>query len=389
MWLTLAFIRRHVILVMATINQHDFKELTFGEVTVLDKELGRGSYGKVYAVKYRGTLCAAKEIDSILIDSVSQPERRGFIESFLRECRLWSKLRHPNIVQFIGVYYPGGAFSSSSNNVRIPVMVMEMMVDSLISFVKKHEKIPVHIKYSIVHDVSHGLCYLHNHDPPIVHRDLSPNNVLLTTHHVAKISDQGVAKVIEDESRNNRGKLTKAPGMVDFMPPECLTDHPVYDTPVNVFSFAGIILYTFNQWWPNPSSLVQCDARNRPIKFLTEIERRQQHLDKMIGEAEVLRPLVEQCLFNDPRIRPTAVIICERIQVAKDAYLRRCPQDVIILHQQFEQLNLEYAQQQKLIEQKTQNPNTDLERLRKVQKQKVTELEQQLDLIQVMIKFKF
>ena len=55
----------------------------------------------------------------------------------------------------------------------------------------KHEKIPVHIKYSIVHDVSLGLCYLHNHDPPIIHWDLSPNNVLLTAHHVAKISDQG------------------------------------------------------------------------------------------------------------------------------------------------------------------------------------------------------
>ena len=65
---------------------------------------------------------------------------------------------------------------------RLPVMVMEMMADSLTSFVDKHEKIPVHIKYSIVHDVSLGLCYLHNHDPPIVHRDLSPNNVLLTAH---------------------------------------------------------------------------------------------------------------------------------------------------------------------------------------------------------------
>ena len=87
----------------------------------------------------------------------------------MRECRQCSTLRHPNVIQFLGVYYPTGA--GGANRMRLPVMVMEMMADSLTSFVNKHEKIPVHIKYSIVHDVSLGLCYLHNHDPPIVHCD--------------------------------------------------------------------------------------------------------------------------------------------------------------------------------------------------------------------------
>ena len=56
----------------------------------------------------------------------------------------------------------------------------------------KHEKIPVHIKYSIVHDVSLGLCYLHNHDPPIVHHDLSPNNVLLILDRLLYLLDDVV-----------------------------------------------------------------------------------------------------------------------------------------------------------------------------------------------------
>ena len=86
-----------------------------------------------------------------------------------------------------------------------------------------------------------GLCYLHNHDPPIVHCKLSPNNILLTAHRVTKISDLGVAKVIKADSRKT---MTKAPGTVDFMPPEAL---PVYGPPMDVFSFAGIILHTFNQ----------------------------------------------------------------------------------------------------------------------------------------------
>ena len=154
-----------------------------GVTSLNRKELGRGAYGKVCAVKYCQTVCAAKEIHSILIEDVGEPERRLTIDSFLRECRQCSMLRHPNVIQFLGVYYPTGV--GEANRMRLPVMVMEMMADSLTSFVgQKHEKIPVHIKYSIVHDVSLGLCYLHNHDPPIVHRDLSPNNVLLTAHHV-------------------------------------------------------------------------------------------------------------------------------------------------------------------------------------------------------------
>ena len=304
------------------------------------KELGRGAYGKVYAVKYCETVCAAKEIHSILIEDVGETERRLTIESFLRECRQCSMLRHPNVIQFLGVYYPTGA--GGANMMRLPVMVMEMMADSLTSFVDKHEKIPVHIKYPIVHDVSLGLCYLHNHDPPIVHRDLSPNNVLLTAHHVAKISDLGVAKVIKADSRKT---MTKAPGTVDFMPLEALANDPVYGPPMDVFSFAGIILHTFNQQWPRPTEAVQFDPKTRKRVALSEVERRQKYLDRMIGEAEVLRPLVEECLDDDPAVRPTIATVCKRIQVSKDAYMKECPQNVITLCQQVEHLRVENVQQ--------------------------------------------
>ena len=323
------------------ISVEDIRSFILKGVTSLNhKELGRGAYGKVYAVSYCQTVCAAKEIHSILIENVGEAERRLTIDSFLRECRQCSMLRHPNVIQFLGVHYPTGA--GGANRMRLPVMVMEMMADSLTSFVEKHEKIPVHIKYSIVHDVSLGLCYLHNHDPPIVHRDLSPNNVLLTTHHVAKISDLGVAKVIKADSRKT---MTKAPGTVDFMPPECLANCPVYGPPMDVFSFGGIILHTFNQQWPRPSEQVQFDPKTRRKIALLEVERRQQYLDKMIGEAEVLRPLVEDCLDDDPAVRPTTATVCERIQVSKDVYMKDIRQlEYIILHQQLEQRDLEIQQ---------------------------------------------
>ena len=321
-------------------NDH-FEGLQLKGVTKLNRdELGRGAYGIVYAVKYCQTICAAKQIHSILIEGVGQVEMQRTIESFMRECRQCSRLRHPNIIQFLGVYYPTG--EGGANRMRLPVMVMEMMANSLTSFVEKHEKIPVHIKYSIVHGVSLGLCYLHNHDPPVVHRDLSPNNVLLTAHHVAKISDLGVAKMIKADSRKT---LTKVPGTVDFMPPESLANSPVYGPPMDVFSFAGIILHTFNQQWPSPTEQVQFDPKTRKMMALSEVERRQQYLDKMIGEAEVLRPLVEECLDYDPAVRPIIAIVCERIQVNKDVYMKDCLQDVITLYEENQQLKIENVQQ--------------------------------------------
>ena len=106
---------------------------------------------------------------------------------------------------------------------------------------------------------------------------------------------------------------------------------------MDVFSFAGIILHTFNQQWPSPTEQVQFDPKTRRRVALSEVERRQQYLDKMIGEAEVLRPLVVECLDDDPVVRPTISTVCERIQVSKDSYMKMSPQDVITLYQQVEQ----------------------------------------------------
>ena len=89
------------------------KGLELKEVTELNRdELGRGAYGRVYAIKYCQTICAAKETHSILVEGVGQVEMQRTVKAFMKECRQCSKLRHPNVIQFLGVYYPtrsGGA----------------------------------------------------------------------------------------------------------------------------------------------------------------------------------------------------------------------------------------------------------------------------------------
>jgi len=309
----------------------DFTDLELKGVETFDKELGRGSYGKVYAVKYCETICAAKEIHSILVENADPTEMKGIIQSFLRECRQSNKLRHPNIVQCLGVYY----LPRSEQKLRLPVMVMELMNESLTSFLKRYRDIPQHLKYSLLHDVSLGLCYLHGQDPPILHRDLSSNNILLTRHLVAKISDLGVAKVKHDSKMS---KMTNAPGTQDFMPPEALEYDSTYGLPIDVFSFAGIILHTITQEWPAPSGQTRFDRKTNKLCAFTEVERRQKYLDKMTGTASAVKSLVEKCLDNNPDVRPPIANICRIIKSYKDSCKEGPSTDVMELLQKLKKL---------------------------------------------------
>ena len=94
---------------------------------------------------------------------------------------------------------------------------MELLDCSLTGFVKKYDKESVSpfVKASIFCDVSLGLQFLHSRD--IIHRDLSSNNVLLTKHLTAKISDLGVAKLVDPSGTKSH---TVAPGTQHFLPPE-------------------------------------------------------------------------------------------------------------------------------------------------------------------------
>ena len=287
------------------------KDVTIEGVVPTGKELGHGAYGKVFAVKYCGLVCAAKEIHPILIEGVSPAEKKTIIDNFIRECHHCSVIRHPNIVQFLGVYY-------STKKSELPIMVLELMGTSLACFVRSNQsKIVLDTKMSILYDVSVGLSYLHARKPAIVHRDLSPNNVMLTSHLVAKIGDLGVAKVIRADSRQTRSRLTTAPGTVDFMPPETLEANPVYGTAVDVFSFAGIALHVFAEEWPTPSGLKKRDPFTKRLLALTEAERRQEYLDKIPENAAVLKGLFERCLDDDPDERPPIQEVSEIIELLK------------------------------------------------------------------------
>ena len=213
------------------------------------------------------------------------------------------------IVTSLGVYY------SATDQYRLPVMVMEKMQQSLRGLMDKFSNIPLNVKLSILDEVCLGVRYLHSRNPPIVHRDLTPNNILLSHYLEAKITDLGVAKVMQTTDTKT---MTKAPGTTDFMPPESLADRPIYGAALDIFSYGGVILYTITHLWPQPSSWIQFDPDTGRSIYLSELQRRQHYLDKMTGDAADLKPLVTSCLDNNPKNRPPVAQVSMTIKRAKN-----------------------------------------------------------------------
>ena len=169
-----------------------------------------------------------------------------------------------------------------------------------------------------------SLRYLHSRNPPIVHRDLTPNNILLSYHLEAKISDLGVAKVVRS---NNQRTMTKLPGTPDFMPPEALSIRPVYGPSLDVFSYGGVILNVTTHLWPEPADPAEFNPDTGRRELVSEAKRRQQYLDKMTGGAADLKPLVISCLDDNPKNRPPVAQVSMTIKRVKDVYSQQSSHD--------------------------------------------------------------
>ena len=205
------------------------------------------------------------------------------------------------------IYYPAKE--------SLPALVMEKMQFSLRTLVENCNNLQWEDKLSILIDVGFGLQYLHSRDPPIVHRDITPNNILLCNHLRAKITDLGVAKVMHTTDTKT---LTQAPGTQDFMPPESLASKPVYGLSLDIFSFGGVILYICTQQWPELAPLIEFNPDTGIRTVLTEIQRRQQHLDKMIGVYADLKSLVIFCLDDNSKSRPLVGQVLQEVQQVKN-----------------------------------------------------------------------
>ena len=242
------------------------------EIKSEHKQLGSGGWATVKVAKFRHMSVAAKYMHQLIISDYNR-------ELFVREMNMAARMRHPNIVQFIGASMEGEA-----------VILTELMPTSLrAQYAKQMLTYPQVV--SIGSDVAKGLNYLHLMKPdPIIHRDISSANVLLEplrdNKWRAKICDCGSANFAQLTN-------TAGPGNPTYAAPEA--DTPKRQSPkMDVYSYGVVLLETNTQRFPDP--------RTRELLF------------DMLGHRQDMVALIRWCMEYTITDRPSMEEVLEKLE---------------------------------------------------------------------------
>ena len=248
----------------------DFWEVQSDDVHLTDEEIGRGSWAVVKVAQFRGLRVAAKCLHEDLV----LPYHRNI---FHREMSIAAKLRHPNLLQFIGV----------TVEPRMNILT-ELMPTSLRALVNRTRLTNKQI-VSIALDVARALNYLHLMRPdPILHRDLSSANVLLEP----TLDDGWRAKVSDYGTVNFSQYLkTENPGSMVYSAPEA--HNPEMQSPkMDIYSFGVLLIEMCTSQFPVP------EIRPRLIPTIAHAQ---------------LVSLIRSCLAPDRDQRPRCSVVIEQL----------------------------------------------------------------------------
>ena len=233
------------------------------EITVTGEVLGKGGWGEVKVGVFRGTRVAVKTLYEVIVNDYNT-------QLFLREMDVASRVRHPNLLQFIGATKVGQL-----------MIITELMPTSLRRELEKHSLLRSQV-ISIATDVVSALNYLHSFRPrPILHRDVSSANVLLEpsagNNWKGKLSDYGSVNLMDKINTSN-------PGSPVYSAPEASTPS-LHSAAMDIYSF-GILL-------------TEIATRQFPSTVAHEREGSIQDI-----KWSSVKELVIRCTSTDPSFRP-------------------------------------------------------------------------------------
>ena len=280
-----------------------------------NKVLMNGDSAVVCKAQFLNLPCAAKYLHHKLVETSSWQ-----LENFKKGCKILQDCRHPNIVAFLGIH--------SDNRLRQPIMLMELMDQSLKEFLD-HKKfdIPLYLQLDICTDVARGLEYLHARE--IIHGNLTATNVLVKRGR-AKICGAMSLQPINTPD----GELSLCPGAPESMPRHCFSCAD-YDEAIDCFSFGVLGIYIATRELPKPHSHVH---------ELTEVERYKASLQKVEEKKHPLYPLIMKCLNDVDSLRPSATKLCQDLDNMIKSSAYRNSQSAEHISTELVGLQIEYFQ---------------------------------------------
>ncbi|XP_039017046.1 serine/threonine-protein kinase EDR1-like [Hibiscus syriacus] len=257
--------------------------------------IGIGSYGEVYRADWNGTEVAVKKF-------LDQDFSGDALVQFKCEVEIMLRLRHPNVVLFMG------AVTRSPNFSILTEFLPRGSLNKLLH--RSNPQLDEKRRMRMAIDVAKGMDYLHTSNPTIVHRDLKTPNLLVDKNWVVKVCDFGLSRMKHHTFLSSKSTA----GTPEWMAPELLRNEPANEK-CDVYSF-GVILWelaTLRIPWKglNPMQVVGAVGfQNRRLEIPEDIDR-------------VAAQIIRDCWQTEPHLRPSFAQLMSRQLRLQHLYMER------------------------------------------------------------------
>ncbi|KAL0368859.1 UNVERIFIED_CONTAM: Serine/threonine-protein kinase CTR1 [Sesamum calycinum] len=265
----------------------DWLEISWDELHIKER-VGAGSFGTVHRAEWHGSDVAVKVL-------TVQDFHDDQLKEFLREVAIMKRIRHPNVVLFMGAV---------TKRPHLSIVTEYLPRGSLFRLIHRPaagEILDQRRRLRMALDVAKGVNYLHRLTPPIVHWDLKSPNLLVDKNWNVKVCDFGLSRF----KANTFISSKSVAGTPEWMAPEFLRGEPSNEKS-DVYSF-GVILWelvTMQQPWSGLS----------PAQVVGAVAFQNRRPAIPPNTSPVLASLMESCWADDPAQRPSFSSIVDSLK---------------------------------------------------------------------------
>ena len=265
-----------------------------GDYEILDF-LGNSKEGVTY--KVRNVILQRFEILRVLPDALQEDQDAS--TRFLREAQIHARMSHPNIVTFYHATQLEGKL----------IMTTELVEGTTLAARRELGPLPVVEALSFLRQVLSALAYAHGLG--IVHRDITPYNIILTSDGSVKLTGFGLAKGAQDNQLTQPGTVM---GSLNYISPEQIKGSAKLDGRTDIYS-AGVVLY-------------EALTGRRPFHRKSQFELMLAHMNELPQAPSIINPdvpaelseIVLTAMAKDPSARfQTAEEFRQRLDPARSA----------------------------------------------------------------------